>query len=125
MKTVYLAGPINGCSDAEANDWRSLAKSFSGFAFIDPMVRDYRGKEAECVREIVCLDKRDIRESDVVIVMYVKPSVGTAMEVLFAWQLDKPVIVIDQSGAPLSPWLVYHSTCVVKTVSEAMEKASQ
>lgn len=25
--TVYLCGPINGCTDAECNDWRSYAKA--------------------------------------------------------------------------------------------------
>lgn len=64
---VYLCGPINGCTDAEAKDWREIAKgAFPGA--IDPMVRDYRGKEAVAYREIVDLDKRDVREADVILV---------------------------------------------------------
>lgn len=129
---IYLAGPINGCSDAECNDWRTAVKEAYGnnrrnygVHCVDPMKRDYRGREAECVNEIVQLDKRDIASCDVVVVMFVKPSVGTAMEVYYAWQLGIPVIVIDQSGKPLSPWLVYHSTAVVKDLGGLFEKLKE
>ena len=46
---IYLAGPINGCSDSEAITWRQWFKEESlrdiEVDFIDPMKRDYRGKE--------------------------------------------------------------------------------
>lgn len=123
FKNIYLGGPINGCSDSEVNDWRSWVKDqLPGLASrigcgalipVDPMKRDYRGKEAEDYREIVDLDKRDIRGCDAVVVMYTKPSVGTAMEIFFAWQLGIPVVLIDESSKPLSPWLRYHSTAIV------------
>lgn len=113
---VYLCGPINGCSDDDATAWRNwLKKEFlrERFEFIDPMDRDYRGREEEFAREIVELDKRDIRICDAVVCMHVRPSVGASMEVFFAWALGIPVIVIDESGVPLSPWLRYHATTIV------------
>jgi nucleoside 2-deoxyribosyltransferase len=120
---VYLCGPINGCSDDEATTWRGWFKeNMPEIAFVDPMIRDYRGKESEEYREIVDLDKRDIRGVDVVVVMYVKPSVGTSMEVLFAWTLGIPVVVIDESGKPLSPWMRYHASAVVASKEEAAAK---
>lgn len=125
---VYLAGPINGCTDDEANTWREW---FEGqvelshdvtFRWINPMVRDYRGRECDSYREIVDLDKRDIESSDFLVVMYVKPSVGTSMEILWAWLAHKPIVVIDQSEKPLSPWMRYHCTAIVKTTDEALRK---
>jgi len=85
------------------------------------MVRDYRGKEAEEYREIVDLDKRDVRECDVVLVNYTKPSVGTSMEVFYAWTIGKPVIVWCAPDASISPWLRYHSTCFVHSLEQALE----
>jgi nucleoside 2-deoxyribosyltransferase len=120
MKRIYLCGPINGCTDSECMDWRQKVKSLWP-AVIDPMSRDYRGRESECLREIVELDKRDIRVSDALIVNYDKPSVGTSMEVFFAWELGKPVVVVCREGAKLSPWLVYHSTAVRHSFADALE----
>lgn len=119
---IYLCGPINGCTDDEATTWREWFKSNVVGEFVDPMKRDYRGREADEYREIVDLDKRDIRGVDVVIVMYVKPSVGTSMEVFYAWTLGLPVIVIDESGKPLSPWMRYHATAVVDSKEAAAAK---
>lgn len=121
MSKIYLAGPINGCTDAEANDWRSAAKKLHSDV-LDPMDRDYRGKESENVASIVEGDKDDIAVCDAVLVYFEKPSVGTSMEVFFAWQLGKPVVIVNRSGKPPSPWLVYHSSTVVGSIEEAIAK---
>jgi hypothetical protein len=84
------------------------------------MRRDYRGTEADNVAAIVEGDKVDIEESTVFLVYFDKPSVGTSMEVLLAYQQHKPVIVIDAQDKPLSPWLLYHSTSVFKSVDAAV-----
>lgn len=122
MKTVYLCGPINGCTDDQACTWREWFKKKKGFAYVDPMVRDYRGKETEDYREIVDLDKRDVRECDYIVVMYTQPSVGTSMEIFYAWTIGKPVVVINESTKPISPWLRYHATAIVSSKEEALEK---
>jgi len=119
---LYLAGPINGCTDAEANDWRSAVKKIHPDC-LDPMARDYRGKEAESVREIVEGDKADIDQCDVVLVYFERPSVGTSMEVFYAWGCGKPVVIIDKSGKPLSPWLTYHSVYACDTIEGAVKNA--
>jgi nucleoside 2-deoxyribosyltransferase len=115
---VYLCGPINGCTDAECNDWRSYAKSRLPDT-LDPMRRDYRGREAESVNEIVELDKIDVQECDAVIANCPKPSVGTSMEVFLAWQQGKIVIAVAQE--PVSPWLRYHSTKIAPTIKDAID----
>jgi len=89
------------------------------------MVRDYRGRELTDYREIVELDKRDIASVDVVVVMYTKPSVGTSMEILFAWQKGIPIVVINEAAGVISPWLIYHSSAIVQTKEEALEKLSR
>jgi nucleoside 2-deoxyribosyltransferase len=123
---IYLCGPINGCTDDEAMTWREWFKANYSLAdFVDPMKRDYRGREAEDYREIVELDKRDVREVDVLLVMCTQPSVGTSMEVFYAWTIGKPVLVINESNKPISPWLRYHATAIVRTKELALEKVKE
>jgi nucleoside 2-deoxyribosyltransferase len=121
---VYLCGPINGCTDSEAKDWRESVKTHFPES-IDPMVRDYRGVEDAAYREIVDLDKRDVRSCDVVLVNYIKPSVGTSMEVFYAWTTGKPVVVWCAPDASISPWLRYHSTAFVHSLGEAILKLKE
>jgi len=116
---VYLCGSINGCTDEECRDWREAVKQHHPNA-LDPMRRDYRGVEAECYREVVDLDKADVRAADVVLVNYVKPSVGTAMETHYAWQLGTPVVLWCPEDTSLSPWLRYHSTTIVHSLDDAL-----
>lgn len=106
---IYLAGPINGCSDSECNDWRSDFKNIVGHEFIDPMRRDYRGIEAANVDAIVQGDIDDINEADLIVANCPKPSYGTAMEIFYAAHvLKKPVWLICKDEKP-SPWLLKHS----------------
>jgi nucleoside 2-deoxyribosyltransferase len=123
MKTVYLCGPINGCTDAECNDWRSFAKEHLKCGTLDPMARDYRGREREpgIDAKIVENDKADIDESDILLVNYVKPSVGTSMEILWAWLAHKPIILVAAEGENLSPWLTYHVSKIVHSMRAACE----
>ncbi len=117
---VYLCGPINGCTDSECKDWRAAAMAYFPNA-IDPMVRDYRGREDECVKEIVELDKLDVLNADAILVNYDRPSVGTSMEILYAWMHHKPIIVVVANDTRTSPWLRYHSTTIVHSFSAAFD----
>ena len=116
---VYLCGPINGRSDDDCKLWREAAKEALPDT-LDPMRRDYRGKEYSAFREIVELDKIDVAQCDALLVYYDKPSVGTSMEMLWAWERGKLVVLIDRSAAPLSPWLIYHSHHVCESLDEAI-----
>lgn len=117
---VYLCGPINGCTDEECQDWRESAKKRFPNS-IDPMRRDYRGRESTHVDEIVELDKVDVDECDALLVNHPKPSVGTSMEVFYAWTLGKYIVVVCPEGVTQSPWMVYHSNHIVHTFEEAYE----
>lgn len=115
---VYLAGPINGCTDEECKDWREAAKRILPDT-LDPMTRDYRGREDECFAEIVELDKEDILQAGLVLVNYDKPSVGTSMEILYAWERGIPVILVARADSKLSPWLRYHVSRIFHSFEDA------
>lgn len=127
MTTIYLGGPINGATDEEASGWREAFKAELGpeFTYRDPMDRDYRGREDECVAEIVELDKDDIDESDIVVGYCWQVSVGTSMEIFYAWdqrfsRIAGPfVLLVIPEGTRISPWLRYHSDAIVGTLAEA------
>ena len=122
MKTIYLAGGINGLSDAACKDWREQVKEelAGSFTFLDPMRRDYRGREDECVNELVEGDELDIANSDFVLAYCPKPSWGMAMEIQFAaHELKIPVISITTGR--ISPWLRKRSTVIVPTVELAIQ----
>lgn len=110
---VYLGGPINGCTDAEAHGWRDAVKAVldeAGIPWCDPMERDYRGREMEpgIAEAIVENDKADIDSCDTLLMNCPKPSVGTSMEGLYGWEGGHRVIWVLPEGATPSPWQVYH-----------------
>jgi hypothetical protein len=117
---VYLCGPINGRGDDDCTVWREYAKSRLHDT-LDPMRRDYRGKEGEAWREIVELDKIDVARCDALLVYYDKPSVGTSMEMIWAWERGKRIVLVDKSDKPLSPWLRYHSHYIVRSLDDACD----
>ena len=118
---IYLAGPIFGCEDAYCKIWRAEAKRLlePHMCVVDPMDRDYRNVEDMHVNEIVTLDKADIRKCEWLLAYHTRPSVGTAMEVLFAWERDIRTVVVNASSFPCSPWLKYHANEVHPTLLAA------
>jgi len=123
MKKIYLCGPIKDLSLTEASEWRNNAKkAFENlFIYLDPMRRDFRDDEFDSRNEIVQLDKADIINADVLLVNATKPSWGTAMEIMFANKHHKIIIAFTGDETKnASPWLVYHSTRLFKTMNEAI-----
>lgn len=121
---VYLCGPIAGCTDEECKGWRERAKAVLHNT-LDPMDRDYRGREAECYREVVELDKLDINQSEALLVNFPRPSVGTCMEILYAWEHQKIIILVVPKDIKLSPWLLYHATKIFNSFADAIEYLKQ
>lgn len=109
------------CTDAECIDWREYVKTnYKGKCF-NPMDRDYRGKEGNFSVEIVEGDKKDIDQCDIILVNYVKPSIGTSMEILYGWERDKQILVVSsQDQRTLSPWLIYHCHALFKDMGHAV-----
>lgn len=119
---VYLCGGINGLTDDEAKTWREVAKvelARHGIDTLDPMRRDYRGREDDNVWDIVKGDIEDIKQSDIVLAMCERPSWGTGMEIKYAHEVHVPVVSVVGTG-PVSPWLRFF-TRTHKTLGEAIE----
>jgi nucleoside 2-deoxyribosyltransferase len=122
MAAVYLAGPINQCSDLEAKAWRLEATALlhrCELSVLDPMVRDYRGMEAKSARVIVETDTADIRRSSAVLAKVDRPTWGTAMEIFLAASIGLPVVTFGNCDEP-SPWVIHHSRAHCRTLSEAV-----
>jgi hypothetical protein len=120
---VYLCGPINGCTDAECNDWRAYAKANLRCETLDPMLRDYRGREFEpgIADEIVTGDEEDIRASDIILANCPRPSWGTAMELRMAKaEHSKVVVVVLPPGVIPSPWLIHHCDIIWRSMADAV-----
>jgi nucleoside 2-deoxyribosyltransferase len=126
VRTVYLCGGINGLSDAECKDWRAEATAALAptFRVLDPMRRDYRGRETENVEAIVNGDLNDIKASDVVLANAAHPSWGTAMEVRAAFVLGRLIVAFGAPEKP-SPWLVFHCDRMFPTLAAALEYLKQ
>lgn len=122
MKTVYLAGSINGQDDSECRAWRESAKAaLSGhYRCLDPMRRDYRGREHDHARKIVEGDIYDINAADIVLAKCDAPSWGTAMEIRIAFDAHKSILVVADR-ATASPWLRYHATAMFPSLLDAIQ----
>lgn len=118
---IYLAGPIFKCDDDECVVWREEAKKLlKGFEISDPMERDYRGIQAENIKDIVEGDKAAIDSCDALLVNFLKPSAGTSMEILYAWERKIPVYVIYKEDV-VTPWVLYHAERIFKTLPDAAD----
>jgi len=118
---IYLAGPIFLTGDDECKVWRDRAKvRLAGHDVFDPMIRDYRGCTDEHYAEIVEADKREIDTCDVILVNHTRPSVGTSMEILYAWERNKRIIMVVH-GKDISPWLLYHSEKIFHDLDAAID----
>jgi len=120
-RLVYLAGPIYDCDDT-CVEWRKAAAGIlrsKKIMSLSPMNSDYRGKEGNPIirKKIVERDKKDIFMSDTILALCEQPSFGTAMEVMFAWSLQKQVIAVTRHG---SPWIRYHANEVFDNLDEAL-----
>jgi len=124
MKKIYLCGKIQDLTTEQANNWREIVinKLNGKYICLNPMRRNFRDCEFQSQNEIVQLDKNDIINSDVILVNATKPSWGTAMEILFAFERHKIIIAFTGgSYKQTSPWVAFHSTRICKTMDEALE----
>jgi hypothetical protein len=120
---VYLCGPINGCTDSECQDWREYAKANLRCETLDPMRRDYRGRELEpgIADVIVEGDEADLKVSDIILANCPKPSWGTGMEIRAAKkEHSKTVVVVLPPDVIPSPWLIAHSDIILRSMADAV-----
>ena len=124
MKKIYLCGPIMEEVGGGARTWRVVAKELlkREFVLLDPMRRNFKDREVDSANEIVEFDLQDVRDADIVLVNYSKPSIGTAMEVFYASH-DLQRFVVAFSPFPFrhcSPWMVRFCTKILPSLEEAV-----
>ena len=143
---VYLAGAIAGLSGADATDWREAAEdllSTRGIESLSPMraksdlsqasrisldFHDYADRGAFFTsRGIMARDFNDVKRCDALLVNLLglkKPSLGTIMELAWAYALQKPAVVaIERTGNPHDnhPMIYEAMPFRVETLDEAID----
>jgi nucleoside 2-deoxyribosyltransferase len=143
---VYLAGAIANMSYEGATDWRSDAAyhlATHGIEALDPMRAkpkaalgakigdNFHNYEHRGVfftsRGIMTRDSTDVRRCDALLVNLLgltKPSLGTIMELAWAYILNKPAVVaIEASGNPHDNHPMIHEAMPfrVETLDEAID----
>jgi nucleoside 2-deoxyribosyltransferase len=139
--TIYLAGPVAALDDGGASWREELVNEYAedDVHFENPVAKynvpagdvDIVPAESDdpsevTPGEIVEADKEMLRESDGVLVGYSNvQSIGTPMEVMWAFEHVTPVVVWirdDTLYSELSPWYRYHADAVTTSRSGAVEK---
>ncbi len=123
MSLVYLAGGIAGLTGIEARDWRYKAKtkledyniqvrnpmreksSLKAQDVISGNFNDYKDRGLFYTsKAIMTRDFNDVKQADALLINLLgatKPSLGTIMELAWAFAFQKPAVVcIEESGNP-------------------------
>lgn len=143
---VYLAGAIAGHAFDSVNDWRVNAKHFlslRGIETLSPLrakanlgvlgtistdFHDYAGLGPFFTsRGIMARDFNDVKRCDALLVNLLglqKPSLGTIMELAWAYALQKPAVVaIEATGNPHDNHPMIHEAMPfrVETLDDAID----
>jgi nucleoside 2-deoxyribosyltransferase len=124
-KKIYLSGPIMDETHDAAKTWRELAKQrlCDHFILLDPMRRNFKDREVDSANEIVEFDLQDVRDADIILVNYNKPSIGTAMEVFYAaHDLGKFIVAFSPyTFKDCSPWMVKYCTKILPDLDSSLD----
>ena len=106
---IYLAGPMYPTDNNWRNTFKVTMKNlFKSFGY--NKLEFYDPDEFETYKvNIVNIDKWYIDKCDIVFANVTRLSVGTSMEIIYAWIKGKPVILVCPDNL-LSPWHKYHVT---------------
>jgi nucleoside 2-deoxyribosyltransferase len=126
MKKLFISGPIMGMENEQG--YRQVITEICGklgLEVIDPWRREkviYR-KEESCwwnkvpAEGFVQRDLDDADRCDVMVVYLPRLSAGACMELFYAKQKGKKIVVVSDMEC-LSPWIVVHSDAIVKGFDE-------
>lgn len=138
--SIYLAGPVAALADGGA-EWRERVGRDYGeqYDFQNPLAKYNVPVEDLTVVDgvsdpgdpttvgadvIVEEDKAKLRASDAVLVGYVDTqSIGTPMEVMWAFERDMPVAIWIRDETDimdLSPWYLHHAGAITNSVEMAL-----
>lgn len=111
-------------ASGSARQWRESVKEQLGdkFLLLDPMRRKFVDRQVDSANEIVEFDLQDVRDADIILVNYNKPSIGTSMEVFYAsHDLGKFVVAFSPfEYKDCSPWMAKYCTKILPTLEAAV-----
>ena len=111
--------------EGAAREWREAAKLLLGdrFRLLDPMRRKFVDRQVDSANEIVEFDLQDVRDADLILVNYNRPSIGTSMEVFYAaHNLGKFVLAFSPlEFRDCSPWMARFCTKILPDLETAVE----
>lgn len=124
MKTIFLSGPIRDLERDVALSWRKEAeeKLSKNFKVLNPLRNREQKGTFPYPKGIVMRDKQDILSSDIILINDTFDNismVGTAMEIIYAFEKDKYVILFGESHKN-HPWIEYHSHIRFINLEEAI-----
>lgn len=141
---LYCAGPITGHDFSKANDWRDYvasklkAKTKNSFPIVvlSPLRgKDYLKNEKELKdayeehplssqKGIAIRDFYDVKRADMVLANFLgaqKISIGTIMEIAWAYAWRIPIVVIMEENNPHNHAMIREIALVVSNLDEAIE----
>lgn len=132
MFKIYLAGGMGNLSWDEQSIWRAkvediLYESDDSYKYkldiINPVLfYNFETKRYDSELEIMKYDIRHVKTSDLIIVNFNDPtSIGTAQELAIAYDMDIPIIGINEEGKELHPWLTCNVDKMFYNLTEAVE----
>lgn len=133
METVkiYLSGSMMGVSFEEQSKWRQKVMDAINFqyehekkaVFFNPVqYYNFKEKQHKSEKEIMEFDLYNLRNSDIVVVNHNNVwSIGTAMELMLAKEMHKPIIGWNSSGEDLHPWLSESMTRLCDSLKDTVE----
>ena len=108
---IYLAGPVSGQTDQQANTWREeFARSLAPFNIVgvspiryEPVKPEERyldeGQyDLELARQIITKNRIDVKRCDLTLAFMPTLSKGTLQEIGWAYGMEKPIIVVSDLG---------------------------
>lgn len=133
-RAVYLAGSIEGISEEDAKSWRQQASNF--FKIWDIETRDptrrvaYRAEDGRnAMNRIVKMDLQDISECNVILVDLRDSTPGrkwgTVCEIAHAHTKNKIIIVIQDEGQWIHPFVGFYATEIHTDFEVALKAAAE
>ncbi len=129
--SVYLAGSIEYVNNDYATSWRKIAtkklqKAYKYCKIYDPTKNLVEKRKVSSTKSqsIVEQDFADISESDILLVEMNRndvPYIGTSMEIRYAFDHHKQIIVWSEHNAN-SFFLKYHANIIVPTLDQAINQ---
>lgn len=131
---IYLSGGMGSLSFEEQSGWRKYVinaikecyceKRPSFFNPVD--YYNFQEKRHKSEREIMEFDLNALRKSDLVIVNFNdEKSIGTAMELMLAKELNIPIIAFGTNGKEIHTWLIECCTRVCDNIEECISHVAE